>query len=235
MNKLKFILSLCLFLNMSCFANPKEETIVCIHGFLGAPWNMYFLKKNFEKHGWQVINWKYASRDQTISEHAQELITQIIKIQEDNPDKQICFVAHSLGCLILRAALNVPNCPKNVKTSKIVLIAPPNNGSVWGRTLDRFSLFKKFRKDFSGKELCSCENFDHLGKFPESANILVIAGNLGFNPWIGKENDGTVAIDETYLDTEHKHVTIRRGHKTIIFSKKTFSLALDFLRDGAIN
>lgn len=232
MNKIKFILFFCVFLSSALFANPKEETIISIHGFLGAPWNMYFLKKNFQKHGWQVINWKYTSRDQTINEHAKELTKQIIKIQDENPDKQICFIAHSLGCLILKAALNEPNCPKNVKNAKIVLIAPPNNGTIWGRTLNRFSLFRKFTKNYSGQELCTYQNFDHLGKFPASANILVIAGNLGFNPWIGKENDGTVAIDETYLDTKHKHITIRRGHKTIIFSKKTFSLALDFMRTG---
>ena len=235
MKKLKLIVLFFLFLNTSLFANPKEEIIVCIHGFLGSPWNMYFLKKNFEKHGWQVTNWKYASRDNTIKNHAEELTKELIKIQDENPDKQICFVAHSLGCLILRAALNEPTCPSKVKNAKIVLIAPPNNGVVWGRTLDRFSLFRKFRKDYSGEELCSYQNFDHLGQFPASANVLVIAGNLGFNPWIKKENDGTVAIDETYLDTKHKHVTIRRGHKTIIFSKKTFSLALDFLRNGIIN
>jgi len=47
---------------------------------------------------------------------------------------------------------------------------------------------------------------------------------------IGKENDGTLALDETSLNTRHKHVIIKRGHKSIIFSKKTFSLALEFLR-----
>ena len=151
------------------------------------------------------------------------------KLHNENPNKRFYFVAHSLGSLILRSAINDPDFPQEVKNTKIVLIAPPNKGSDFARKLNSFSLFRKFVKNQSGRELATKSNFDYLGEFPESCSVLVIAGNLGFNPLIKKENDGTVAVEETYLNTKHKHIIIKRGHKGIIISKKTFSLALNFL------
>ena len=59
--------------------------------------------------------------------------------------------------------------------------------------------------------------------------VLVIAGSLGFNPIIGKQNDGTVAVEETFLNTPHKHLIIRGGHKSILFNKTACSTTIEFL------
>ena len=232
----KILLVIILLLNTSAFANnpyqPREnknETVICVHGFLGAPWNMFFLEKNLKKHGWSIINWKYSSRDKTIKQHGHDLALQVKKVHSINPNKKISFVAHSLGSLVLRAAVNDPDFPKEVKATKIVLIGPPNKGTIWARKLNFFSLFRRFAKNHSGRELATKKSFDYLGEFPKTCKVLVIAGNFTLNPWIKKENDGIVAVDETCLNTKHKHITIKRGHKSLLFSKKTFSLTLNFL------
>ena len=54
----------------SLFSSTKEDYVVCIHGFLGAPWNMRPLEKSLKKDKWDVVNWGYPSRERLIEEHA---------------------------------------------------------------------------------------------------------------------------------------------------------------------
>jgi triacylglycerol esterase/lipase EstA (alpha/beta hydrolase family) len=223
------IIFLVFFYN-SLFCSNKDETVVLVHGLLGSSWNMFFLKKNLYKIGCKTTSWKYDSRDKVIEEHGKDLVDYLKILAKENPDQKINYVAHSLGGLILRSALNNPECPAEAKTGKIVLLATPNKGTIWARYLNKYSLVKKYLKDFSAKELMTKYNFDYLGDFPQNMEVLVIAGSFGFNPIIPKENDGTVAVEETFLNTPHKHLVIKTGHKSILFSKKVCSETINFLK-----
>ncbi len=231
--KFKLLTSLCGFFLLSGFfsrsAPPKDESVVCIHGFLESSWNMHFMAKNLKRSGWKVFNWNYESRNKKIEEHSQDLVRELQKIASKHPNKPIHFVAHSMGCLIVRSALNHAECPEEAKTGKAILLAPPNQGSSWGRILAKFPFAKKMAKNFSGKQLMEEESFQNLGEFPPSKKILIMAGNLGFNPFITGENDGVVAVHETFLNTPHQHVVIKREHATIVFSKKALTIADQFL------
>lgn len=227
------IVTFFLFLIPSIFAISKEESVVCIHGFMGASWNMHFLEKKLRKDGWDTINWHYPSRDRFIEEHAKELVSYLISLVDRKPKTPIHFVAHSMGSLVLLAALNDPLCPQEAKVGKVVLLAPPLKGSYWARWVGQFSLIRWIAKDFSGYELMTKPNFDDLGNYPSSLEgVLVIAGSLGFNPICGEKNDGTLALKETFLSTPHERAEIKRGHKTIIFSKKAHTLISQFLKNN---
>jgi len=227
----KKLLLFFIFLASSIFSEAKKDHVVCIHGFMGSSWNMHLFKKNLRKDGWDSVSWKYPSRDRFIREHAKELVSYLTSLVKDKPDQPIHFVAHSMGGLVLLAALNDPSCPYEAKIGKVILLAPPLKGSYWGRWAGRFSLTRWITKQFSGHELITKTSFDDLGKYPSSLEgVLVIAGSLGFNPLLKEKNDGTLAISETSLSTPHKHVVIKRGHKTIIFSKKAYGLIYQFLK-----
>jgi predicted alpha/beta hydrolase family esterase len=220
---------LLILLTASLFPKERDNNLVCIHGFMGAPWNMGFLEKNLKKDGWDVRNWQYPSRDKVIKNHSEQLVCYLKSLALNNPGKPIYFITHSMGSLVLLAALNNPNCPSEAKTGKIVLIAPPLKGSAFGRWLAQFSLARWIAKDFSGNELMNKSNFDYLGKFPDSLDgILIISGTLGFNPILKEKNDGTLALNETRLSIPHEHQFVKRGHKTIVFSKKVCGLAREF-------
>lgn len=207
----------------------KEDSLVCIHGFLGAKWNMLYIAASFASEGWDVTNWGYHSREKTIEAHSEDLIRELQSIAAERPYKPIHFIAHSLGSLILRAAINHPNCPEEAKMGKAVLLAPPNRGACWGRFLEQFAFARKIAKDAAGRQLMTERDFEHLGHFPPMMQILVIAGRSNFNPFIFDENDGTVTIDETHLSTPHEHVVIKSEHSAMIFNKKAINLAKQFL------
>lgn len=233
---LKKIFLVVIILVCPIFSVEKDQSVVCLHGFMGSPWNMSFLKKNLKKDGWDVVNWGYPSRDKYIRQHADELVLELVNLSRKRPGKPIHFVTHSMGSLVLLSALNHPDCPYEAKIGKIALIAPPLKGASWGRWLGKFSFARLIAKGFSGKELMEKPNFDELGNYPQSLDeILVIAGNLGVNPFIKGRNDGMVAVEETDLPVPHKRVVLLRGHKTIIFSKKVCSLVCEFLRQDTNN
>ena len=215
----------------SVFSAEKDETVVCIHGFMGGQWSMRYIEKKLTRDGWDVVNWEYPSRQAFIRDHASHLVEELQSVVKQKPGKPVNFVVHSMGSLVLLSALNMPNCPEEAKQGEIVLITPPLQGASYGRWLNQFSLARSVAKDFSGAELLTKENFKDLGEYPQTIQrILVIAGSLGFNPVIRGQNDGTVAVDETQMSRPHERVVIRRGHKTIVFSPRVYKIISSFFK-----
>lgn len=232
MRSIFFLLLLFSFSTSSLIA---KERLVCIHGIMGSPWSLYLYAKNFRKEGFEVTNWGYPSRSKKIEEHAADLVVELQKIAKDKPKEPIHFLGHSLGCLVIRCALNHPDCPQEAKIGRAVLLAPPNKGSSFARYLNGFPLPRMIASNFSGKQLFTKESFDDLGKFPDTMEeVLVIAGTLGINPFIEGSNDGAVSVEETALETPHKRITINRGHNSIVLSKDVFGYALNFFKKKKI-
>lgn len=192
---------------------------------------MNFLERNLRQDHWNVINWGYPSRDDLIENHGAMLVKELEILAKKRPGKPIHFVAHSMGSLVLLAALNHPDVPTEAKIGRVVLIAPPLQGSKWARWASQYTVIRSILKKFAGKELSTkIDYFEVLGNYPGTLEkILVIAGSLGFNPILEGENDGTIAVSETLLKTPHEHVVVKSGHKTIVFSKEVSRLTRAFL------
>lgn len=232
----KYLVTDCLATS-SCVSSfdKKPHTVVCIHGFLGSDWNMGFFKKHLIRDGWEVVTWDYHSREATIEAHAQNFVKELNNIAKLHPGCPIYFVAHSMGSLILRTALNHPLCPVEAKTGRIVLLTPLNQSSCFAKELSTFYLGRLLLKDWSGKELSVNENFQYLGKFPESVKVLVIAGCFGWNPFLKEKNDGTLGVTETALTTPYEYVELVVGHAGVLVSKKALRLTKKFLKEERIN
>lgn len=215
-------------------AAAEEGTVVLLHGLRGSAWNMKLYANIFAQDSMRVVNWGYPSREKNIVEHAHDLVQQLKRLAAQRPGENIHFVAHSMGALVLRAAVNHPECPSEARLSRVVLLAPPNNGAAWGRYLGKFKLVNKLTKDKAEAELMREQNFDHLGFFPLPMQVLVIAGTWNFNPIIEGENDGVVAVSETFLSTPHCHATLNTGHKTILMNKESLELTKKFIQNKNI-
>ncbi len=224
------IISIILSFTSLFHTNEEGEYLVCMHGIMGSKFQLYYMAKNLKKEGWDVVNWGYPSRADRIEEHAEKLVKELKKLSKKKPNKPISFIAHSMGGLVLRSAINHPDCPIEAKKGKIVLMATPNQGSSFARYLAKFSFFKKILQDKSGQQLMTHKNFEHLGQFPhKKTNILVIAGSKNWNPVISEESDGTVTIEETYLSTPHIHKIIKKDHSSLLFSKRAYRITKKFL------
>lgn len=208
---------------LSCIESVKKidyhPTVVVIHGFMSSHRSMkrigYFLRCA----GAEVYLWDYPSRKRTIREHGCHLVDLLNQIAKEKPGCPIYFVTHSVGGLILRAAFNNPNCPSEAMIGRAVLIAPPNQGAVLAHRLGKYGPVRAFMGKKSGRELicyhaCDVQN---LGSFPPCLDVLVLAGcKSSWDFLFSAPNDGFVTIEETRLETPHRHLVFKLTHSQLI-------------------
>lgn len=192
------------------------------------------IEKAFKKNGWDASSWDYSSRDKTISEHGADLAKALAKKANEHPNEPISFVTHSMGGLVLRAALNHPDCPPEAKQGRAVLLSPPNKGALLGRKLSSLKLVQKVAGPRAGSELLTTENggFDHLGEFPLSMEVLIIGGSLLSHPILPEMSDGTVMVSEMALSTPYLLQTVDVLHSFMPSSGCVIRRTLRFLKDA---
>ena len=200
---------------------PKNETIVCLHGFLRTKWSMARITKFMQKEGYRVVNHGYPTRDKTIEDHGADLIDVLAELSKKFPGQPIHFVTHSMGALVVRAAINHPACPNEAKSGRAVLMAPPNQGSAFGRSIQDLELVRWAAGSGAGRQLIETDEhgFNPLGEFPPTMNVLVIAG----------QHDNKVSLEEARLNMAHDFIILSCGHSLIMYNRKAIRIAKDFL------
>ncbi len=225
------LLAGCARREMGIAPQERKGMVVCLHGFLRTRANTWALSAALRRDGWKTLNWRYPSRSRTIADHAEALVGDLRKVAEAHPGEPIAFVTHSLGGLVVRAALNRPDCPQEALHGRIVLLAPPNRGSAMARKLSGLFPARWVFGNHAGRELMETpeDGFDRLGTFPEGVQVLVLAGDLGCNPWIMGPDDGKVGVEETALPTPHVLRRVHAGHSWIAWSPNVIREVRHFL------
>lgn len=210
----------------------EAKVIVTVHGFLRGEANFKRLGKYFSKKGHNVFPFIYNSKGANVEQHAQDLIQHINSIEKIYPNEELAIVTHSLGGIVTRCALSHPECSEKMKNAKMVFIAPPNQGSIFARSLAKIPLINTIFGAHSGKQLCSEEFFETIPAYLfKEKQLLIIAGTFGFNPFIQGKNDGKVATTETLLFSNHDYIEIRAGHSWICEKQSTIKHAYQFIVD----
>lgn len=217
-------------------ASKRHETVVFIHGFMRTQRSMTKIARSFEKEGFTTYRFWYKGKEGYIEDHAKKLVEELNGLTQQNPENRIHFVTHSLGGLILRKALNDPKCPPHALMGRVVMLAPPNQGSSLARKLYNQAWFRKLVGDKSGRQLASITKKDilKLGAFPKKMPILVIAGMSGLNPILEGANDGKVTVKETYLPEKHLHRVVQEGHAFIMNNSQVIDLSKSFIQNKDI-
>lgn len=207
-------------LSFQCLAlNAQIRNVVCIHGFMTTFRSMKPIENSLKCIGFRIWNWDYPSERRTIEQHACALVEYLEQIACSYPGEPIYFVTHSTGALILRAALNIPNCPQEARIGRAALLAPPNQGS---RLAYRFRNFEPIQYVMGAKSGWQLMHYDAediarcFGSFPPTMQVLVIAGTKGIKIFFCEENDGFIAVDETFLDTPYYWTSFPVKHGDLI-------------------
>lgn len=207
-------------------------TIVLVHGFMAPSYSHMMLVWFLQKEGWpNVERFVYDSKAETIEFHGQKLAEFVADLAEKRPDHEIYFIGTSMGNLLLRVAYQHERMPEAAKRGRHVAVGPPWRGSSWGRAVDWLWFARKISGDGPGRQLrtTAVGGFDYMGEIPDAVQTLVITGNACTNIFIPYPNDGTVALEETYLDTPHYRATVPWGlHALLNFSIVTCRLADQF-------
>ncbi|WP_194844226.1 esterase/lipase family protein [Candidatus Clavichlamydia salmonicola] len=216
-------------------ATSNQESVVCLHSFLGSHKSLKPMGHALAKEGFDVYLWDYESRKFTIEEHGAHLTKLLNELAKRHPNQPIHFVSHSAGGLVIRAALSRDDCPKEAKYGKAMLLAPPNLGSRLARRYKDEIFVKMIFGTKMGYQLMtySEQEMQNIGCFPVTKDVFVITGSKEshFIPFkMSFPNDGKICIDETCLSTFHKRHLIYASHAHIVARRETIDITTAFFK-----
>jgi pimeloyl-ACP methyl ester carboxylesterase len=197
---------------------------------------MRLIQRALVDRGYRVVNLGYPSRAADIATLATNVGRQIATLDGEEP---IDFVTHSLGGILLRAAVAARVLsPQRIR--RVVMLGPPNGGSELADILPGIPVFGWLYRQITGPaglELGTAAN-GVIGRLPPvSFDLGVIAGNRSFNPFfsaiLGDANDGKVRVERTRVEGMKDFLVVPYWHPLMMFSPKVVAQVLHYLEAGA--
>jgi len=214
-------------------AIPKNtECFILIHGLARTSRCMNKAASILEKYGYAIININYPSRKKPINQIVKENILPIIKNCESNNYKQIHFLTHSMGGILLRYYLSLHSIQNLGKT---VMLAPPNQGSEIVDKLGHLSIFSLLNGP-AGQELGT-----HKNNIPKRLGAIhfetgIITGNKTINPLLSMlipgTNDGKVSINNTKIRGMRDFLVVPYPHPIIMQQTSIIHQTIFFTQNG---
>jgi alpha-beta hydrolase superfamily lysophospholipase len=204
--------------------------VVLLHGLARGPRSMARLAAHLAGRGFDTWSQPYPSRSEPLTAIAPAVANAIARAAAGRP---VSAVTHSMGGIVARH-LHDPR----IAWQRIVMLAPPNQGSRIARDLAANPMFRWFYGP-AGRDLA-----DSRGWPAPPAPFAVIAGTRAralTNPtsWTagrrfppGTANDGTVAVAETRLDGMADFAEVDATHTWIMNDARVHDLVVRYLRDG---
>jgi len=178
--------------------------------------------------------------DERIDQSAAFFVEHLAALHETFPDLAINVVAHSMGSLVARAAIEGPEYPGGVH--HFILIAPPNHGTA----LARYRFLLELREHYwlwkhdkgwsptwmitdglgeAGRDLKPNSRFlARLNSLPRRSSVeyTIIAGTRNPYPWLWRDpkviSDGPVPLSSTRLEGVGDYIQLPADHNALLFS-----------------
>ncbi|MGH7213770.1 MAG: esterase/lipase family protein [Tepidisphaeraceae bacterium] len=114
--------------------DPDRPMVVLVHGLDCNRGNWLAMAHLLVGQGYQVAYFTYPS-DQPLSDSADLLVAHLAALRESFPAMRVDVIAHSMGSLVARAAVESERYEQRIDSgiNHLILIAPPNHGTRWAR------------------------------------------------------------------------------------------------------
>jgi predicted alpha/beta hydrolase family esterase len=195
-------------------SDSKSDLVVLVHGFGAKRAVMWPLASRLRANGFRVLNWNYLSLFASIETHASRL-SEFFAAQLSR-EPRFHIVAHSMGSIVTRAALNRSSLPN---LGRLVLLAPPNAGS----PAARFASFFIGRVITPAREL-SDQDWSYVNQLRQQTEL-----DVGI---LAARYDILVPEKNTHLCGERMHETLCATHNSLLFSRAVSTKIVRFLRTG---
>ena len=196
---------------------------------------MRTMARALEARGYETLNLGYPSRRASIERLAEEISA---RINAWNAGARLDFVTHSLGGIVLRAAVARGLLPL-ARIDRVVMLGPPNGGS---ELVDAFAAIPVLSAVYrrltgpAGAQL-GVGPAGIASRLPPVEFIVgVIAGNRSFNPLfsalLGAPNDGKVRVDRTQVRGMTDFLVVPHWHPLLMTAPIVIEQTLHFLETG---
>ncbi len=207
-----------------------RHLVVLMHGVLASALVFTKFENMLDEAGYSTVAISYASSQRSLEDHTASLEELMNNLEGYD---RVSFVAHSMGALVLRKLLsNEADWQKRIDVSRVVQIAPPNQGSVIAERLHDDLLYQAIYGP-AGQQL-AFEAAQNLPGF--DVPFAIIAGgkanDRGYNPLVPGDDDGVVAVAETHLPGAADFIVVDASHSFIVYNDAAIAATLNFLNHG---
>lgn len=216
----------------------ESETVVLLHGLGRTRWSMSRLECSLRREGYRVVNVTYPSRSLSLERLASEWLPELLRAQRLDTTGRVHFVTHSMGGIVVR--LWLANSPPPANLGRIVMLAPPNQGSDLSDRLQSFPPFRFFTGVNGGRLGKGAGSVPvQLGPIAGDADVGIVAGNRTLNPlfssWIPGPDDGKVAVASARVEGMRGFKVVPHSHTWLAWRQPVIDEVSSFLRTGAFS
>jgi pimeloyl-ACP methyl ester carboxylesterase len=212
-----------------------SEHVILLHGICCTPFFMRRVERKLAKEGFITHNTGYPSRKAPVAQLADAFIGPTIRQCEEAGAEKIHFVTHSMGGILVRSYLSRNPHPPSL--GKVVMLAPPNQGSEVADFLQKFRAYRWFT-GAAGQELGTDAASVPCRLPAANFEVGIIAGTRTCD-WLSSRfllpgpNDGKVSVESTRLAGMRDHLVLPVSHTFITRNSEALRQTVYFLRHGA--
>jgi pimeloyl-ACP methyl ester carboxylesterase len=109
-------------------ADIDSALVVLVHGFEATSSTMQSMAEMMNRRGYQACFFEYPN-DAPIGKSGELLVRELKQVQEQNRDLRVVLVAHSMGGLVCRHALEVAGRDEIRNVTDLVMLGTPHQGA----------------------------------------------------------------------------------------------------------
>jgi triacylglycerol lipase len=196
------------------------------------------LERALGRQGYEVLNLSYRSRTGSVATLAADVASRVLEWRSTSV---LDFVTHSLGGILLRAAVADGLLPGE-RIRRVVMLGPPNRGSELADVLPKLrvvgGLYARIT-GVAGSELGTGSSGVAARLPPVPFELGVIAGNRSLNPLFSailrEPNDGKVRVSSTRVDGMRDFLVVPHWHPLLMAAPSVVAHVLHFLACGRFN
>ncbi len=213
---------------------PAKHLVVLLHGLGRRASSFSTMSSALEDAGFATASLVYPSTRRNLSEHAEQLSQFLGRLEGI---ETVSFVTHSLGGVVVRKLLNEDSGDwrKKINLGRVLMLAPPNQGSQFAEILKDFLPFSKLAGP-SGQQLSDATK-QRSATLNTDYEFAIVAGakgdGKGWNPLLPGDDDGVVSVAETKLPGAAYFAQVKRIHTFIMSAPEVIEMTINFLKgDG---
>lgn len=207
-------------------------SLALLHGLGRTRWSLWPVAREAVRRGYDVHNLGYPSRRSPIEQLAESISHRIRDIASATGALDV--VTHSMGGIVLRAAVAAGVLPAEL-VHRVIMLAPPNHGSELADRMRDFRVYR-FATGPAGQQIGTNDDSVPRRLPPPPFEVGIVAGRRSGNPVfarvLGSENDGKVTVEATRLDGMRDLVVVDRAHTFIMWAPDVLSQTFAFLETG---
>ena len=201
--------------------------VLFVHGMGRTVLSLYLLERAVRRDGHHVHRLGYVAAVESFDRIVRRVRHRIDALAESG--QPYALVGHSLGGVLLRAALAEPPAVGRAP-AHLIMLGTPNRSPRLARRLHRVWLYRRVHGD-CGQRLADASFLNNLP--PPAAPYTIIAGTAGWqgrwSPFGSEPNDGVVARSETLIQDTDVPIVMPVLHTFIMNHRRVHEVICDVL------